>query len=152
MHRNKPLSTCTEGRILSSDPPFSLQVVCLYQTLGNPLSKLTALNSMHSHFILSDDGTVGKYGNEMTLRRNLEKYLSLQRIHSREFTGVQPTGPGWGPAVELGAPMSSIQSREVQGSPALMCVNPQPEKKQGMRWYRAVDDSWDRGKSTWRTV
>ncbi|KAK1334442.1 hypothetical protein QTO34_005448 [Cnephaeus nilssonii] len=48
-------------------------VVCLYQTLGNPLSKLTTLNSMHSYFILSDDGTVGKYGNEMKLRRNLEK-------------------------------------------------------------------------------
>uniref|UniRef100_A0A4X2LFF1 Transient receptor potential cation channel subfamily M member 6 n=1 Tax=Vombatus ursinus TaxID=29139 RepID=A0A4X2LFF1_VOMUR len=60
-------------------------VVCMYQTLGNPLSKLTTLNSMHSYFILSDDGTVGKYGNEMRLRRNLEKYLSLQKIHSRKY-------------------------------------------------------------------
>ncbi|XP_023364773.1 transient receptor potential cation channel subfamily M member 6 [Otolemur garnettii] len=63
-------------------------VVFLYQALGNPLSKLTTLNSMHSHFILSDDGTVGKYGNEMKLRRNLEKYLSLQKIHSRSGQGV----------------------------------------------------------------
>uniref|UniRef100_A0A452VAM3 non-specific serine/threonine protein kinase n=1 Tax=Ursus maritimus TaxID=29073 RepID=A0A452VAM3_URSMA len=67
-------------------------VVCLYQTLGNPLSKLTTLNSMHSHFILSDDGTVGKYGNEMKLRRNLEKYLSLQKIHSRSRQGVPVVG------------------------------------------------------------
>ncbi|XP_054439279.1 transient receptor potential cation channel subfamily M member 6 [Pteronotus mesoamericanus] len=67
-------------------------VVCLYQTLGNPLSKLTTLNSMHSHFILSDDGTVGKYGNEMMLRRNLEKYLSLQKIHSRSRQGVPMVG------------------------------------------------------------
>ncbi|XP_019506231.1 PREDICTED: transient receptor potential cation channel subfamily M member 6 isoform X3 [Hipposideros armiger] len=67
-------------------------VVCLYQTLGNPLSKLTTLNSMHSHFILSDDGTVGKYGNEMKLRRNLEKYLSLQKIHSRSRQGVPMVG------------------------------------------------------------
>ncbi|XP_006892067.1 PREDICTED: transient receptor potential cation channel subfamily M member 6 [Elephantulus edwardii] len=67
-------------------------VVCLYQTLGNPLSKLTTLNSMHSHFILSDDGTVGKYGNEMKLRRNLEKYLSLQKIHSRTRQGVPVVG------------------------------------------------------------
>ncbi|XP_072453566.1 transient receptor potential cation channel subfamily M member 6 isoform X2 [Notamacropus eugenii] len=67
-------------------------VVCLYQTLGNPLSKLTTLNSMHSHFILSDDGTVGKYGNEMKLRRNLEKYLSLQKIHSRMGQGVPVVG------------------------------------------------------------
>ncbi|KAM8802610.1 transient receptor potential cation channel subfamily M member 6 [Rhynchonycteris naso] len=67
-------------------------VVCLYQTLGNPLSKLTTLNSMHSYFILSDDGTVGKYGNEMILRRNLEKYLSLQKIHSRSRQAVPMVG------------------------------------------------------------
>ncbi|XP_055974720.1 transient receptor potential cation channel subfamily M member 6 [Sorex fumeus] len=67
-------------------------VVCLYQTLFNPLSKFTTLNSMHSHFILSDDGTVGKYGNEMKLRRNLEKYLSLQKIHSRSRQGVPLVG------------------------------------------------------------
>ncbi|XP_031795427.1 transient receptor potential cation channel subfamily M member 6 isoform X1 [Sarcophilus harrisii] len=67
-------------------------VVCLYQTLGNPLSKLTTLNSMHSHFILSDDGTVGKYGNEMKLRRNLEKYLSLQKINSRMGQGIPIVG------------------------------------------------------------
>ncbi|XP_023377711.1 transient receptor potential cation channel subfamily M member 6 isoform X1 [Pteropus vampyrus] len=67
-------------------------VVCLYQTLGNPLSKLATLNSMHSHFILSDDGTVGKYGNEMKLRRNLEKYLSLQKIHSCSRQGVPMVG------------------------------------------------------------
>ncbi|XP_060615673.2 transient receptor potential cation channel subfamily M member 6 [Anolis sagrei] len=67
-------------------------VVCLYQTLGNPLSKLSTLNSMHSHFILVDDGTVGKYGNEMKLRRNLEKYLSLQKIHTRMGQGVPLVG------------------------------------------------------------
>ncbi|XP_008577695.1 PREDICTED: transient receptor potential cation channel subfamily M member 6 [Galeopterus variegatus] len=67
-------------------------VVRLYQTLSNPLSKLTTLNCMHSHFILSDDGTVGKYGNEMKLRRNLEKYLSLQKIHSRSRQGVPVVG------------------------------------------------------------
>ncbi|XP_074934227.1 transient receptor potential cation channel subfamily M member 6 isoform X2 [Phalacrocorax aristotelis] len=63
-------------------------VVCLYQTLGNPLSKLSTLNSMHSHFLMADDGTVGKYGNEMMLRRNLEKYISLQKIHTRMGQGV----------------------------------------------------------------
>ncbi|XP_075454422.1 transient receptor potential cation channel subfamily M member 6 isoform X3 [Ascaphus truei] len=67
-------------------------VVCLYQTLCNPLSKLTSLNSMHSHFIMVDDGTVGKYGNEMKLRRNLEKYISLQKIHTRMGQGVPVVG------------------------------------------------------------
>uniref|UniRef100_A0A803YJ06 TRPM SLOG domain-containing protein n=1 Tax=Meleagris gallopavo TaxID=9103 RepID=A0A803YJ06_MELGA len=60
-------------------------VVCLYQTLGNPLSKLSTLNNMHSHFLMADDGTVGKYGNEMMLRRNLEKYLSHQKIHTSRY-------------------------------------------------------------------
>ncbi|OXB81722.1 UNVERIFIED_CONTAM: hypothetical protein H355_010283 [Colinus virginianus] len=67
-------------------------VVCLYQTLGNPLSKLSTLNSMHSHFLMADDGTVGKYGNEMVLRRNLEKYLSLQKIQTRMGQGVPVVG------------------------------------------------------------
>nr|XP_033782640.1 transient receptor potential cation channel subfamily M member 6 isoform X3 [Geotrypetes seraphini] len=67
-------------------------VVCLYQTLGNPLSKLTTLNSMHSHFLLADDGTVGKYGNEKKLRRNLEKYISQQKIHTRMGQGVPVVG------------------------------------------------------------
>ncbi|KAM6182207.1 transient receptor potential cation channel subfamily M member 6 [Erethizon dorsatum] len=67
-------------------------VVRMYQTLGNPISKLTTLNCMHSHFILSDDGTVGKYGNELKLRRNLEKYLSLQKIHSCSRQGVPVVG------------------------------------------------------------
>ncbi|NWI87985.1 TRPM6 protein, partial [Pitta sordida] len=57
-------------------------VVCLYQTLGNPLSKLSVLNSMNSHFLMADDGTVGKYGNEMMLRRSLENHISLQKIHT----------------------------------------------------------------------
>ncbi|KAM4877891.1 transient receptor potential cation channel subfamily M member 6 [Thomomys bottae] len=67
-------------------------VVCMYQTLGNPHSKFTTLNCMHSHFILSDDGTVGKYGNEMKLRRSLEKYISLQKIHSCSRPGVPVVG------------------------------------------------------------
>ncbi|KAG8455256.1 hypothetical protein GDO86_001452 [Hymenochirus boettgeri] len=67
-------------------------VVCLYQTLINPLSKLTSLNCMHSHFIMVDDGTVGKYGNEMKLRKNLEEFISLQKIHSRMGQGVPVVG------------------------------------------------------------
>uniref|UniRef100_A0A8C6YGR9 Transient receptor potential cation channel subfamily M member 7 n=1 Tax=Naja naja TaxID=35670 RepID=A0A8C6YGR9_NAJNA len=57
-------------------------VVAPYQTLLNPLSKLNVLNNLHSHFILVDDGTVGKYGAEVKLRRELEKTISQQRIHA----------------------------------------------------------------------
>lgn len=65
-----------------------LQIIAPYQTLLNPLSKLNTLNSLHSHFLLVDDGTVGKYGAEVNLRRQLEKHINLQRIHAREY--LQP--------------------------------------------------------------
>ncbi|XP_023365742.1 transient receptor potential cation channel subfamily M member 7 isoform X1 [Otolemur garnettii] len=63
-------------------------VVAPYQTLLNPLSKLNVLNNLHSHFILVDDGTVGKYGAEVRLRRELEKSINQQRIHARIGQGV----------------------------------------------------------------
>uniref|UniRef100_A0AAR2KES6 Transient receptor potential cation channel, subfamily M, member 1a n=1 Tax=Pygocentrus nattereri TaxID=42514 RepID=A0AAR2KES6_PYGNA len=55
-----------------------------YQTMSNPLSKLSVLNSSHSHFILADNGTHGKYGAEVRLRRQLEKHISLQKINTRK--------------------------------------------------------------------
>ncbi|XP_031426124.1 transient receptor potential cation channel subfamily M member 3 isoform X5 [Clupea harengus] len=63
-------------------------VVRPYQTMSNPLSKLTVLNSLHSHFILADNGTTGKYGAEVKLRRQLEKHISLQKINTRIGQGV----------------------------------------------------------------
>lgn len=53
--------------------------------MSNPMSKLTVLNSLHSHFILADNGTMGKYGAEVKLRRQLEKHISLQKINTREW-------------------------------------------------------------------
>ncbi|XP_029283251.1 transient receptor potential cation channel subfamily M member 1-like [Cottoperca gobio] len=55
-----------------------------YQTMTNPLSKLSVPNSSHSHFILADNGTHGKYGAEVRLRRQLEKHIALQKINTRE--------------------------------------------------------------------
>ncbi|XP_077419049.1 transient receptor potential cation channel subfamily M member 1-like isoform X2 [Vanacampus margaritifer] len=59
-----------------------------YGTMGNPLSKLAVLNASHSHFILADDGTAGKYGAEVPLRRQLEKHVALQKINTRLGQGV----------------------------------------------------------------
>lgn len=56
------------------------------------MSKLTVLNSMHSHFILADNGTTGKYGAEVKLRRQLEKHISLQKINTSKLATV-PTQP-----------------------------------------------------------
>jgi len=63
---------------------FFLQVTRLYQTMANPLSKLAVLNNSHSHFILTDNGTCGKYGSEVKPRRQLEKHISLQKINTRK--------------------------------------------------------------------
>lgn len=64
------------------------QVTRSYQSMANPLSKLAVLNSSHSHFILTDNGTGGKYGSEVKLRRLLEKHISLQKINTRT-SGIQ---------------------------------------------------------------
>eukprot|EP00069_Balaena_mysticetus_P018660 bmy_11617T0 len=59
------------------------RVTRVYQTMSNPLSKLSVLNNSHTHFILADNGTLGKYGAEVMLRRQLEKHISLQKINTR---------------------------------------------------------------------
>lgn len=56
--------------------------------MSNPLSKLSVLNSSHTHFILADNGTLGKYGAEVKLRRQLEKHISLQKINTRKYSGA----------------------------------------------------------------
>ncbi len=45
------------------------------------------MNSSHSCFLLVDNGTVGKYGGEVILRKRFEKYLSQQKIsfHGKKF-------------------------------------------------------------------
>ena len=58
--------------------------------MSNPLSKLSVLNNSHTHFILADNGTLGKYGAEVMLRRQLEKHISLQKINtSKLFHGLR---------------------------------------------------------------
>ncbi|XP_063782066.1 transient receptor potential cation channel subfamily M member 7-like isoform X2 [Pseudophryne corroboree] len=58
-------------------------VVAPYQTLMNPLSKFHVLNSLHTHFILVDDGTVGRHGAEVHIRRELESRICQKQIHAR---------------------------------------------------------------------
>jgi len=65
-----------------------VQVFRPYQPLGNPLSKRACLNGFHSHFLLVDDGTLGKHGCQQGLRRKLEKHIQLQKIHPRELVCV----------------------------------------------------------------
>ncbi|XP_066967422.1 transient receptor potential cation channel trpm isoform X5 [Macrobrachium rosenbergii] len=54
-----------------------------YHPLISPKSRFVALNSHHTFFLLVDNGTSGKYGPELILRRKLENYISKQRIETR---------------------------------------------------------------------
>uniref|UniRef100_A0A6Q2XEA8 Transient receptor potential cation channel, subfamily M, member 1b n=1 Tax=Esox lucius TaxID=8010 RepID=A0A6Q2XEA8_ESOLU len=76
------------GIIENKEDLIGKDVTRPYQTMSNPLSKLSVLNNSHSHFILADNGTTGKYGAEVKLRRQLEKHISLQKINSRLGQGV----------------------------------------------------------------
>ncbi|XP_034385716.1 transient receptor potential cation channel subfamily M member 1-like [Cyclopterus lumpus] len=76
------------GIIENKEDLIGKDVTRPYQTMSNPLSKLSVLNSSHSHFILSDNGTTGKYGAEVRLRRQLEKHIALQKINTRLGQGV----------------------------------------------------------------
>jgi transient receptor potential cation channel subfamily M protein 3 len=57
-----------------------LQKVVPYHAVVSPKSNNVVLNSNHSYFILVDNGTVGKFGCEIVLRRRLEKFISQQKI------------------------------------------------------------------------
>uniref|UniRef100_A0A665X6V3 Transient receptor potential cation channel, subfamily M, member 3 n=1 Tax=Echeneis naucrates TaxID=173247 RepID=A0A665X6V3_ECHNA len=76
------------GIVENQEDLVGKDVVRPYQTMSNPMSKLTVLNSLHSHFILADNGTTGKYGAEVKLRRQLEKHISLQKINTRDSTAL----------------------------------------------------------------
>ncbi|XP_051975332.1 transient receptor potential cation channel subfamily M member 1-like [Xyrauchen texanus] len=76
------------GILESKEDLLGKDVTKPYQAISNPLSKLAVLNNSHSHFILSDNGTCGKYGAEVKLRRQLEKHISLQKINTRLGQGV----------------------------------------------------------------
>ncbi|XP_050073282.1 transient receptor potential cation channel trpm isoform X6 [Anopheles maculipalpis] len=49
-------------------------------SISSPRSKLAVLNNRHAYFLLVDNGTQGRYGAELILRRKLEKYISNQKL------------------------------------------------------------------------
>ncbi|XP_077105171.1 transient receptor potential cation channel subfamily M member 3 isoform X3 [Ranitomeya variabilis] len=106
------------GIVENQEDLIGKDVVRPYQTMSNPMSKLTVLNSMHSHFILADNGTTGKYGAEVKLRRQLEKHISLQKINTRIGQGV----PVVALIVEGGPNVISIVLEYLRDSPPVPVV------------------------------
>lgn len=52
-----------------------------YHSISSPRSKYAVLNNRHAYFLLVDNGISGRYGAELILRRKLEKYISIQKLH-----------------------------------------------------------------------
>lgn len=51
--------------------------------------QLSCLDSNHTHFLLVDDGTQGKYGVEIELRTRLEKCISEKKMgHKGRTTAI----------------------------------------------------------------
>ncbi|MEQ2287182.1 Transient receptor putative cation channel subfamily M member 2, partial [Ameca splendens] len=62
--------------------------------------RMSCLDNNHTHFLLVDDGTSGRYGVEIELRARLEKYISAKNLGNKE-SGTIPVvcvvldgGPG----------------------------------------------------------
>ncbi|CAH1797091.1 unnamed protein product, partial [Owenia fusiformis] len=65
-------------------------IVCPYHPIAKPgRSNCAVLNSNHSYFVLVDNGTVGKYGGEILLRKKLERCISQQKISTRSTAKSQ---------------------------------------------------------------
>ncbi|KAG6932137.1 transient receptor potential cation channel, subfamily M, member 2 [Chelydra serpentina] len=62
------------GSLICPMGGFPAEYVLDEESQGN----LSCLDSNHSHFILVDDGTHGRYGVEISLRTRLEKFISEQ--------------------------------------------------------------------------
>nr|XP_060473860.1 transient receptor potential cation channel subfamily M member 1 isoform X4 [Panthera onca] len=106
------------GIVENKEDLVGKDVTRVYQTMSNPLSKLSLLNNSHTHFILADNGTLGKYGAEVKLRRQLEKHISLQKINTRLGQGV----PVVGLVVEGGPNVVSIVLEYLREDPPVPVV------------------------------
>ncbi|XP_033210686.1 transient receptor potential cation channel trpm [Belonocnema kinseyi] len=59
-----------------------------YDSLSSPWSKYAVLNNRHSFFLLVDNGTGGRYGAEIVLRRKLEKYISNLKLQPYTHSSI----------------------------------------------------------------
>ncbi|XP_071054078.1 transient receptor potential cation channel trpm isoform X4 [Onthophagus taurus] len=59
-----------------------------YHSISSPRSKFAALNNRLTYFLLVDNGTHGKYGAEIVLRRKLEKFISNQRLQPYTHSSI----------------------------------------------------------------
>ncbi|CAB1449124.1 unnamed protein product [Pleuronectes platessa] len=105
------------GIVENQEDLVGKDVVRPYQTMSNPMSKLTVLNSLHSHFILADNGTTGKYGAEVKLRRQLEKHISLQKINTLVYASLAEALVMWSESMGRGQTGRSVSDKQLVAFP-----------------------------------
>ncbi|XP_034942381.1 transient receptor potential cation channel trpm isoform X2 [Chelonus insularis] len=59
-----------------------------YDSISSPWSKYAVLNNRHAYFLLVDNGTGGRYGAEIVLRRKLEKYISNLKLQPYTHSSI----------------------------------------------------------------
>ncbi|XP_063995488.1 transient receptor potential cation channel trpm isoform X2 [Diachasmimorpha longicaudata] len=59
-----------------------------YDSMASPWSKFAVLNNRHAYFLLVDNGTGGRYGAEIVLRRKLEKYISNLKLQPYTHSSI----------------------------------------------------------------
>ena len=64
---------------------FSTQGVASYQVTPSLKSNGACIDNNHSHFILVDNGTVGKYGGEIGWRAKLQNCFAAQKIPRSKY-------------------------------------------------------------------
>jgi len=70
----------TWGIVEHREKLINCKGVAPYHMTSSLESKGSCIDNNHSHFILVDDGTVGKYGREIDWRANLQNWIAAEKI------------------------------------------------------------------------
>lgn len=69
---------CTKKNKLKENLCFFLKKTVSYHSMAIATKNNATLNSNHYYFLLVDNGTSGKYGGEVLLRKRFERFLLKQ--------------------------------------------------------------------------
>ncbi|CAG5112757.1 Oidioi.mRNA.OKI2018_I69.chr2.g6938.t1.cds [Oikopleura dioica] len=83
-----------------------------YQTMADPLSKGAVLNAAHTHFLMVDNGSVGKWRTEIRFRRAIEK--ELVKKHNVPMVCLIIEGDR--------TTLETVLKKVMEGIPVVVCV------------------------------
>lgn len=82
------IGIATWGIVDHREDLINSQGVVTYHMTPSLLSEGACLDNNHSHFILVDDGTVGKYGGEIPFRASLQNCITTKKIAKSKSHGI----------------------------------------------------------------